>query len=102
MTFGVGCLVARCLCRFAQIGLGIHGEAGIRQTKLQSANDLTDIIIAAVVDPPNEGEQAAKRASQGWTWSYVRAARHFFSFGDLKPRATPCTRVLVSLVPRDF
>ena len=43
--------------RRKQIGLGIHGEAGIRQTDLQSADDLADTIISAVVGSKSEGTQ---------------------------------------------
>ncbi|CAM9382406.1 unnamed protein product [Laminaria digitata] len=38
-----------------EIGLGIHGEAGIKQTGLQTADALTDVMISAVVDPEGEG-----------------------------------------------
>eukprot|EP00752_Nemacystus_decipiens_P007043 g6316.t1 len=40
-----------------EIGLGIHGEAGIRQTGLQTADKLTDAMISAIVDPESEGGQ---------------------------------------------
>lgn len=40
-----------------QIGLGIHGEAGIKQTGLQTADELTDAMISAIVDAESEGER---------------------------------------------
>lgn len=41
-----------------KIGLGIHGEAGIRQTGLQSADELADVMISAVVGSESEGMHA--------------------------------------------
>lgn len=43
-----------------QIGLGIHGEAGIKQTGLQTADELTDAMISAIVDSKSEGKQIVK------------------------------------------
>ena len=40
-----------------QIGLGIHGEAGMKQTGLQTADELTDAMISAIVDAESEGAQ---------------------------------------------
>lgn len=40
-----------------QIGLGIHGEAGIEQTTLQTADSLTDRMLTAIVGSPSEGTQ---------------------------------------------
>ncbi|CAM9134801.1 unnamed protein product [Pylaiella littoralis] len=40
-----------------EIGLGIHGEAGIKQTGLQTADELTDAMISAIVDPKSKGGQ---------------------------------------------
>lgn len=44
-----------------QIGLGIHGEAGIKQTGLQTADELTDVMISAIVDSKSEGELIEQR-----------------------------------------
>eukprot|EP00903_Cladosiphon_okamuranus_P013498 g12572.t1 len=40
-----------------EIGLGIHGEAGIKQTGLQTADELTDAMMSAIVDAESEGGQ---------------------------------------------
>ncbi|CAM9723326.1 unnamed protein product [Ectocarpus sp. 12 AP-2014] len=40
-----------------EIGLGIHGEAGITQTGLQTADELTDAMISAIVDSESQGGQ---------------------------------------------
>ena len=49
------CSFVACLFGSTQIGLGIHGEAGIKQTGLQTADALTDVMISAVVDPEGKG-----------------------------------------------
>ncbi|CAM9253871.1 unnamed protein product [Scytosiphon promiscuus] len=38
-----------------EVGLGIHGEAGMKQTGLQTADELADVMISAIVDSESEG-----------------------------------------------
>lgn len=38
-----------------KIGLGIHGEEGNKQTRLQSADELADVMVSAVVGSESEG-----------------------------------------------
>jgi dihydroxyacetone kinase len=39
-----------------EIGLGIHGEAGIRQSELKSADELAEIMVKNILDYGREGE----------------------------------------------
>lgn len=42
-------LVLDCAIAEVELGLGIHGEAGVRKQALQSADDTTDQLIAAIL-----------------------------------------------------
>lgn len=43
-----------------EIGLGIHGEAGIRQSKLKSADELADIMVNTVLEYGREDNETKK------------------------------------------